>query len=441
MNNIVRDAYNNCKIDEWLKYGDDRYVPFSDLGLRGSDGDIIGEMRRAILASDEATQLLMSGFRGSGKTTELKRLAHMLEQDGFSVVFIDTEAYLNLRMPATVSDLWISIAAGFDQFLEDTVGAAHELGRFWDRVTAFMNREVKVSDLKIKVPQAGEFQVALKDNPAFRNQLNDVLEARRPMLVRECWNFVEEGVALLAKSRKGASGTVIIIDSFEKLQGDARTLEDVRVSVETLFTRDWKLLQTPCHTVYTVPPWLAFTETAADNDLGRTRLLPMCKVREKSGDTCEDGIQALTDMLNKRMDAKAIFGDTQLLRPLIKLSGGYPRDLLRMVRDLLLRNMEADALPVSSEKLDADIERIIQIYTELFETGLNGEDIPLLVDIAGDNDTAGWSREKKFRLAELFEHHFVLSYQNGERWLDLHPLLRETPSLKTALLKESEKEA
>ncbi|MBI2425207.1 MAG: hypothetical protein HYV27_20440 [Candidatus Hydrogenedentes bacterium] len=385
------------------------------------------------MASDDAAQVLISGFRGSGKTTELKRLEKWLERDGFSVVFIDTEEYLNLRMPATISDLWISIAAGFDDFLQRALQGPHAIGKFWERFRAFLDREIVVSDVKINLADVGEFKVALRENPAFRVQLNEALEAKRPKLVHECRDFVEEGIAALRQLRLNTQGTVIIIDSFEKLAGEARTADDVRASAEVLFTRDWRLLQAPCNTIYTVPPWLAFTDAAADNELGRTLLMPMCKVREKHGGPCEAGIAALLDLLGRRMDVQAIFGDDTAIRPLIEMSGGYPRDLLRMVRDVLIRNIEVVALPIPREKLDATVLRVIQVYAEQYETGLDGEDLPLLTRIAREKEISGWTRKDKFRVAELFDHHFVLSYQNGERWLDLHPLLRDTPSMQKEL--------
>ena len=431
MNPDIRAAYNNCKPHEWLEYGDERYVPLSEQGLRGSDGDIMDDLRRAIRASDEATQLLISGFRGSGKTTELKKLEHKLNNDGFHVVYVDTEDYLNLTMPVTVSDLWISIAAGFDVFLQNLIPAEHAIGRFWERVTAFLKREVEISDLKLKIPEVGELEVALRENRAFRTALNHALEAKRPELVQECRDFVEEGIAVLAQIDDKKSGTVIIVDSFEKLVGDPRNAKEVRLSVETIFSRDWKLLRTPCHVVYTVPPWLAFT--AVDNELGRTRLLPMCKVKNKNGEACKAGVQAIFNLLNKRMDVSAIFGDDTAINLLIENSGGYPRDLLRLVRETLLRNMDADTIPVPKKKLQADMDRVIEIYRESFDTGLDGNDLPLLVKIAKDKDISGWTREEKFRLAELFDRHFVLSYQNGKRWLDLHPLLRESVSMQSAL--------
>ncbi|MBI5846064.1 MAG: AAA family ATPase [Deltaproteobacteria bacterium] len=440
MNPVLKKAYNNCKPDEYLKWNDDRYVSLSAMGLRGSDGDIVAELEDAIAIADGEAHLLFSGFRGSGKTTELLRLQHQLEKNGYVVVYVDTDEYLNLTVPATVSDLWISIAAGFSRFLMDKKYIDNTQS-FWKRLQSFLEQEIKIENFKFGVSGVAELELSLKQNSEFRDKLNKALEDKRPRLVKECRGFLDESIGEIARKNPATLGTVLILDSFEKLQGDARNEDEVRQSVETMFIRDWKLLKTPCHAIYTVPSWLSFTETGADCDLGRTYLLPMCKVseREKNDDggykisPYQGGIDAMLDLLGKRMNLEQIFGGRKQVEPLVILSGGYPRDLLRMIREVILRNTKTEALPISPEKLRSDIDRVIEIYTESYELGLDGADLPLLCKVAINHSLSGWTGKDKLRLARLFDRHFVLSYQNGEKWLDLHPLLSNTSVMKNAL--------
>ena len=70
--------------------------------------------------------------------------------------------------------------------------------------------------------------------------------------------------------------------------------------------------------------------------------------------------------------------------------------------------------------------------------GLDCEDVPLYARIAQSHNVKGWSRKDKLRLASLFEHHFVLSYQNGDRWMDLHPLVRNTETMRESLAAQSQ---
>lgn len=433
---VVRAAYNNCKPEESLAVGDSRYVDFSERGVRGNDGDIVEELFDAVIISDQATHLLMSGFRGSGKTTELRRLEKKLQENDCPVIFVDVEDYLNLNVPATVSDLWITIAAGFDKFVEEKQKFRHGVERFWDRISAFLNREIEVSDVKLKGDVKGvvasggmEFKLALKENPDFRTRLNDAVQARRPELVEECRRFTEEAVALLSGS--GTKTIVAIIDSFEKLQGTSRNADEVRESAEALFVRDWNLLKSPSfHAIFTVPPWLAFIEAGTNDDL---RMLSMCRITNRDGTKYDEGIAALYDMLRHRMNLEEIFGTPVLIEPLIEASGGYPRDLLRLIRGVLLRNVGVENLPIPEGKLNTDVERVINRLAEQYQNAMDGEDIKLLGRLARERDVLGWNKKEKLRVASLFDHHFVLSYQNGERWLDLHPLIRRSAAVQKAL--------
>lgn len=444
MNETIRTAYNNCKPEDSLPAGDPRYIDFDKDRLRGTDGDLVRELLDALELDNEPTRLLVSGHWGCGKTTELLRLRKELEDRNYWVVMIDSEAYLNLKVPATISDLWICIAAGFDAFLEVHEALPADVRRLWDRVRAFLER-LKATEIGAHVGvDAGvvagiDVRAALKDAPDLREKLNEAIESRRPELVRECQNFVGEAIALLQKKERRA-GTVLILDSFEKLEGTFRNSDDVRRSAEELFDRDWRLLAAPCHAIYTVPLWLAFVEIGAKSELGRTRLLSMCKVAEKSGEPYVKGIEALLDLVGKRMDMQQIFGDRarELLEPLVRASGGYLRDLLRMMRDVLLRNARSEDLPLPPTKVAQDVARVIAVYSEQYKEALGGEHLELLARIALDHDLGGLTKEEKLQIADLFKHHFVQSYRNGERWFDLHPLVAESASVKAAIGRETE---
>lgn len=436
MNKVLRNAYNNCKPEESLLSEDPRYVKFGQLGLRGDHGDLVSELRQVIFASDDNTRQLVSGFRGSGKTTELRRLTTQLQDDGYWVIYIDTDEYLNLRVPATVSDLWISIAGAVDKFVESAAPKTHALQRWWERAEAFFKREVVIESANFGVSGAA-IQLALKENPDLRKRINEALESKRPALVKECREYVEEAVAFLAGEGRGKLGTVIIIDSFEKLQGDARSADEVRASAENLFVRDWGLFEAPCHMIFTVPPWLAFTDSGPN--LARTRMLPMCKVIKKPAApgaprrAHREGIDAMLEMLRRRMDLEEIFGHSKVPETLIKASGGYPRDLLRLVRETLLPMLGAESLPIPSGDLKKHAKRAIDSLREQYALAVNAEDLRLFRTISDKLSVVGLERTEKLRIAELFEHHFVLAYSNGSRWLDLHPLVREIPEVAAVL--------
>ncbi|MBM3495234.1 MAG: hypothetical protein FJX72_13070 [Armatimonadetes bacterium] len=425
MDPVLKNARNNCNWNTPLAADDERYVPFSELGLRGSDANIMDQIETVFLTSDEPTMQLMSGHIGSGKSTELLRLSKRLEEHGFDAIYINTEDYLNLRVPATTLDLWVSIAAGVDRYVNDKrafVAGAH---RFWARFQAFLEREVEVTG-NLKVPGVADIGIALKENTDFWQRLNAELVARRPRFVMECRAFVSEAVSMLQGKDADRAGVVILVDSFEKLRGDSRSAGEVRESAETILVRDHHLLKMPCHALVMVPPWLAFMEAGADNPIGRTCMLPMLKIAERTGGPFEPGVDAMNTMLERRMDLKGIFGGKELVRPLIECSGGYPRDLLRMMQEVLLRALtERKTVPLDPEWTEKTVKRVIEIHASQYAAALDANDADLYARIAKEHTSVGMTREQHYRLAELYDHHFVMSYQNGDRWLDLHPLVRD----------------
>jgi len=78
------------------------------------------------------------------------------------------------------------------------------------------------------------------------------------------------------------------------------------------------------------------------------------------------------------------------------------------------------------------------VYVEQYDTALNEENLDLLIRVARDRNITGYRQNEVFRLAHLFDHHFILSYRNDERWFDLHPLVRRTPKLTQALRKSQD---
>ncbi len=437
MLSALKAAYNRCDVEKPLEPGDTRYVPFDDLGVRGSDRSCIDFLMTRIEMSDGATHQLFSGFRGCGKSTELRRLAKNLAARRFNVVVIDTEDFINLRVPASTADLLITLAAGMDQHLRG--GGSSQVHppseSFWQRFKNLLGTEVTVDGMTIKLPEVAEFELSFKGDVDFKTKLYRALEGRQPELARECRRFVEEGMAELKRRHPKSEGTVLIVDSFEKLRGDALNGEAVRRSVEDVFIRDWRYLKAPCHVIYTVPPWMAFLEAGTAAEFERVHLMPMCKVWDpKAEKDHEAGLDAMMELLSRRIEVKRLFREQDSIRELARASGGYPREFLRMVRELFVRmRLENVTLPISREVACSLSNRAINVFIEQYHAPITEEDIPLLVQVARHRAIAKHSRDDLDRLASLFDHHFVLSYRNGDAWFDLHPLVRRTKKMKEAL--------
>jgi len=438
MNNILRSALNACSFQVPLEADDKRRVDLYGLGVRGTDRDPIRRLQAVIEGNNSYTQQFFSGYTGSGKSTELRRLAANLEGAGYTPVLVDCEEYFNLNVPPRVNDLLATTAAGVDKFIREKCpgGITAEFKSYWERFRNFLGSEVEIEGLKLKVPEVAELELKLKQDVSFRTRLYSHLEqsGRLSDFARQCHEFLEEATAIAQEVCPGKQGLVIIVDSFEKVRGDYLHAEKVRQAVETIFVRDSKWLRLPCHVIYTVPSWLTFLESGTAADIGRILILPMCRVMDQHGERVASGFEAMRQILGRRMPLGELFADMEPLDRLIEMSGGYPRDLLRMMYEVLLSAMMDDLKPpIPKDTLGKLVADVIAAQIRIYDKPIFDEDLPLLVEVAAKRDVPRAERKQAFRMAELFDNHFILGYRNGEEWYDLHPLVRRSPKVQVAL--------
>ena len=86
----IKKYYNACRPDEPIEPSDPRWVDLSP--LRGSGRDIVSQLLRQIDLEAQFTTLLVTGFRGTGKTSLLKACHQKLEQSSYHVIYTDIEA-------------------------------------------------------------------------------------------------------------------------------------------------------------------------------------------------------------------------------------------------------------------------------------------------------------------------------------------------------------
>jgi len=432
---ILKTSYNRCDFETPLEWNDPRRVDFNERGLRGRT-PVIDEIQMRIEASAGPAYELFSGFRGTGKSTELLALKQRLQEQGFKVIYIDSFEYLNLTVPVNISDVLVTVAAGFDEYLEQ-----HDLSLerpFWRRTLDFLRKtEVEVDEVSVGIKGIAEFKGRLRQDFPFRRRLAEQVEKRLPEFAQDCRSFIDEAIAKLKQAQRGNEGIVLIFDSLEKLRaGAADRIEEVRHSIETVFNERWEFLQIPCHAVYTVPAWLKFTPAAPSLANRGFSLLPTCKVWDsESGAEYGRGIEAMVEVLRRRAPLDDLFenGGGEPLRELARVTGGYPRDLLRMMRDVIIRLLGllrkgSVRLPVPKAVLREIVDELVQEHADQYAYALLEEYKPLVRRIGEQRQITGLRREDLSALADLFDHHFIFGYRNGREWFDLHPLLRRALS-------------
>lgn len=79
---------------------------------------------------------LFSGFRGTGKSTQLRRLRKRLVRGGYAVLLIDIEDYLNTQVPVDIADFLLALTGAAGEALDELLGPDRQKSA-WDRLARF----------------------------------------------------------------------------------------------------------------------------------------------------------------------------------------------------------------------------------------------------------------------------------------------------------------
>jgi hypothetical protein len=337
--------------DRPLEPGDPLYQPvYEHPGCE----DPVTDLERRIEYADVESITLFSGFRGSGKTTELFRLRKRLKDAGATVLYADALEYINPASPVEIADLLIVLAGAFsDALIAEGIDISSD--NYWTRLRNSLTKtEVGVKELGLKAGAEGagvDLKLEFRTSPLFRQRLSKHMSGRIGELRGEVLQFFEDGIKAVRKARGDDAKVVFLFDSLEQIRGSLSNEQEVTHSVEVLFSTHLKLLEIPyVHVVYTVPPWLKFVLSGVD-----MIVLPCLRLWNNDSDRseCGSGASALRALTTRRFGNEGIlrfFGPNPLVRAdqLIALSGGHFRDLLLLLRETVLR---ADARPCHRKPL------------------------------------------------------------------------------------------
>lgn len=428
----LRDFYR-ALVDRPLEPNDDWYVDlYRDPDL--ATFDPVEQLATGIEWTDLESTHLFSGFRGTGKSTELRRLRARLQATGRHIVVLcDMVDTLNLATPVDAADFLIGVAGAFgDALASDPDLLGQDPGResYWQRVLRLF-RDTEV-DLDVELgATVGVASATLKSNlrqdPTFRERLRERMEGHLGALVEDVHAYMAACVRAVRARHGEDIQVVLLLDSIEHVRGTSiGTAEHVYASVEALFANHADSLRfEDLHVVYTVPPWLKIRSPGIAGEYGGMQLLPCVRVRSRDGTVFRAGNDALERVVSRRGDWARLLGTRDRLDALIDASGGYLRDLFRLVQGCL-RQARGRKLPISPALLDTAISEVRNSYLPLARADarwLSAIRTTHTPELAVHR--AGSEASNLYDLSRFFDTHMVLCYRNGDEWYDVHPLLHD----------------
>ena len=425
---FLRDFFRELS-DQPLDPEDKRYIPLYEYPEMAGD-DPVELMARAIEWTPGQSVQLLSGFRGTGKSTELMRLQQRLQTDDCQVFRCDIEDYLNLSVPVDVCDFLMAICGAFSDAVDECGLLANHPSHegYWERLANFLTRtefgDVS-ADLGLSVPTGAgvvstSIKANLKSDPSFKRRLQEGMAGHLGALVGDVREFLESCVRDLKNCLGAQCEFVLLIDSIEHFRGTLVNAREVQSSVENLFVSHSEKLHLPhLHVVYTVPPYLKIRHSnlGARYEPGGVHNLPAVKLRGRNEARFQQAYDAMERVVRARGNWERLLGNRSALDRLIENSGGHLRDLLRLLAAVVRR---ANVLPVPGSTADAAIHQMRSEFLPIAD-----DDAVWLAAIARSHQTALPNQGRLPELARFFDTHLALCYRNGDEWYDVHPIIAE----------------
>jgi len=412
--------------DRPLEPDHEYYVPLYE-NTEISHDDPVDLLARGIEWTPGQSVQLLSGFRGTGKSTELRRLRQRLQEAGYLVALCDLRDYLNLSTPLEVSDFLVAAVGAFSDKLKEPKLLGEDLLKegYWERFASFLTKShIELGDMSVKGGAVGlplDIKASLKTDPTFKKELQERMAGHLSSLVSDVEDFLKKAVQALKKKHGTEVETVLLVDSVEQIRGTFSNAEEVQKSVESTFAVHADKLHLPhLHVVYTVPPYLKvrYPNLGGLYAPGGTQVLPAVRLRDdESGEELPASLEALRDLVGRRGDWQKLLGERETLDLLIHGSGGHLRDLLRLLAEVIRR---AGELPVGQAVVNAAIDQVRNEFLPIANA-----DAVWLHEVAKTHSASLEESDHLPDLSRFLDTHMLLCYHNGHEWYDVHPLIDE----------------
>ena len=328
-------------------------------------------------------QIIFSGYRGCGKSTELNRLIESIEADFLVMKFSVTQKLDPISLH--FSELFIAT-------MEELFGVVEEYDLYEEVSPEFLKaildwtKTEEVESVRVKHFEVGgeagaelrgglawvgkffgKFRLAAKSSKSMKKTLSENIEPKISELILLCNNLLWQIEKSLGKF--GKKGMLIVIEDLDK----------VPLDVATLLFRNYAHQLTALNTnvIFTFPLALVYNPhfTSIRGHFSKDIVLPMIKINHQNGQQDADGRKKMADIVGCRMDLD-LFEREDFLHEMIGYSGGCLRDLFLMIQEAGDHAESWDRERITKEDYIHAVNGLKQDYRNLLsdkiETGAGG---------------------------------------------------------------------
>lgn len=415
------DAYANTNYLRPLKGKEiDRF--YVNRGAHSELNALMGELEAGARTTPiNNTKFLFVGHTGCGKSTELYRLANIIETGQGRSGFLHNHF---IPIQYSVSEIVGLYNIEFvDIALSIILGIYREMERLGHVVDDSPARRVYDWLYQTESPP---FSQPAFSNPAVdldlslgslirlidvrlksEGEIREGIRARIRKYVPELINLINE--VIYEVSAVTGKNILLIIDDLDKIQPLDAALNIFREHIKSLVSFN-------CFAIYTAPISLLYDP--ASKHIGQfleVHYMPMFRVRTKDGapeDPASTDVNILREILYRRVHPDLL--EENVAEAAINMTGGILRELIRVIRGCCVYCEEYGISRITHNVLDFHKNKLKSEYYRILE-----------------HDDYEWlHRVKRTKSrADVNMRHLeslcVLYYPNGKGWFDVHPIVSE----------------
>ena len=405
-----------------LQPGDPAYVDCRS--VRG-DEDVLEDLGRTVRRSRDLTYQLYSGYRGSGKTTELLRLKKDLEDRGHVVVyFAADEADLSVQ-DAQYTDILLACTRHLLRGLKEAnpTPILNWLKSRLQDLQAVMLTEINVDDINLEVglKEFAKLTAAVRAEPGQRQKIRERIEPHTETLIQALNTFIADGSSHLPDKTK----LLVIADNLDRIVPIFR--DNGRSNHEEIFLdRHEQLKALNCHIIYTVPISMVYSRWATElkDNYGIPQVLPSIMVRQENGDPYQPGLEKLRTIIQLRVPEHLraslvpdVFESAAVLQDLCLASGGYARDLVQLMQETINKT---DTLPIRARAIQRAADDLRDVYRRAVEE----DQWAVLREIRKSKEIDNSPVERSLLFSRcVLEYRYFDDQGAKQTWYDVHPVL------------------
>ncbi len=425
---------NAVRLNEPITPDHEFYTDFSDVRGDFEDRMVYQSLNvhpKKFIFNREANQnnkvlLFLAGMRGSGKTSELAKIASKLNnKDCFFCVTCNLDEGLDLNDMEYMDILIFQIERLFEELKERKIkiddDIIEDLQDWFSQRVEEVNKSIKRDggfqmDIDAKTPSLFSFlsitaklKANLTGSKENSEKIRTVFKNNFTDFSRKFNSFVE-AVNIHLRKKSIAQEILFIVDGLEKVS-------TLTIRKKIINEENNRIRQIKVNTIFTLPLEL-MPEEQVLSTFSTVVSFPFVKLKEKNGTIVEEAIARFEEFVYKRIDA-SLFDTKDTVRKAILCGGGSPRDLLRILE---YANMYADE---DGDKIYlADLEKGIKKLASKTSHYLTADDLAKLKILKDANEKGedlpfgeDWQR--------LLEHLIIFEYNDGS-YKRVNPIVEES---------------